>query len=67
MGSGSLWLASMALGRELGWLWSARAGSELIPVLISVLISVSREAHASWATIITEWAGDSYLSIYRYP
>ena len=52
----------MALGRALGWLWYIRAGSELIPVLISV----SREAHASWATIITERDGDSYLSIPRY-
>ena len=62
MGSGSLWLASIALGRALGWLWYIRAGSELY--LYSY--QYPRGSHAFLATIIIELDGDSYISIPRY-
>ena len=63
-----LWFAllvSMALG-------AARGGSGLSELYLYSsqyylsTISVSREAHTSWATIITERDGYSYLSIPRY-
>ena len=58
MGSGALWLASIALGRDaglaLGCLWSIRAGSELYRYLSQYLSQYPRGSHASRATIITE-------------
>ena len=69
-GSGSLWLASIALGTDMATLvvlWS-------IPSCTSIplsTISVSREAHASRATIIIErdccQSGMSSLGISGYP
>ena len=64
MGSGALWLASIALDRD-----AASSLPELAPSCtqyIPVPYQYPRGSHASWATIITERDGDSYLSIPRY-
>lgn len=50
-GSGALWLGSLALGRDAGL---ALVCPELYLATYLSNISVSREAHASRATIITE-------------
>lgn len=47
MGSGAPWLHTVALGGMLGWLFSA-----LIYPSCTITISVSRDAHASWATVL---------------
>ena len=50
-------------------LYSARQAGSGLPELactVPMHIPVSRDAQASWATIITARDGDSYLSIPRY-
>ena len=67
MGSGSLWLHPVALGRDAGSspLWSIRAGSELY----QYLSQYPRGSHTSRDTIITEreeWAISVSIDIPRY-
>ena len=52
-GSGALWLHPIALGRDAG-LALLRSGLSELACTVPLYISVSREAHASRATIITE-------------
>ena len=60
-----LWCALAGLyGARDGCL--AGSGISELASTVPLHISVSRDAHTSWATIIIARDGDSYLSIPRY-
>ena len=65
MGSGSLWLHPVALGRDAGSspLWSIRAGSELYQYLSQYL----RGSHASRDTVSNARADVSSLALVEIP
>ena len=57
MGSGALWLASIALGMDAGLALVYPSWLRAVLNTYQYLSQYPRGSHASWATIIAEWDG----------